>query len=134
MPQPRRPPRAGVKTKVKQLDLPANLASKASKRVQELTVGDLNDLASQASGLSVENTSLQGLTEEDIRSLEEVFQGAKLAAAGQVAGRPGLTGGDEGLEGEIFDNWSCCCCTPCCCCAAADIDPFAEPAGALPAS
>jgi hypothetical protein len=130
MPQPRKPSKAGSKTRVKQLDMPADVAGKATAKVADLTIADLNDLAERAAGTPVDNRDLDGLTADDIRSLEEVFEGAKLAAAGQFKGL-GIAEGGEPLEGEIFDNWSCCCCTPCCCCAAAEVDPFAEPAGAL---
>jgi hypothetical protein len=134
MPPARRPPKAGARTKVKDLDMPAKLAEKASPRVRELTIGDLNDLAARANGVSVQNDTLGELTADDVRSLEEVFQEAKISMASQVGSlaQQGIAEGDEGLEGELFDNWSCCCCTPCCCCAAADVDPFAEPAGAAP--
>jgi hypothetical protein len=115
MPRPRK---AGVGTKVKDLDMPADVAGKATPKVRALTVGDLTDLARKLDGVSVANTAIEGLSAEDVSSLEEVFHGAKAVLAEQVpAGE---------LEAELFDNWSCCCCTPCCCCAAAEVDPFAD--------
>ena len=74
MPQPRKPPRAGIKTTVKQLDMPADVARKATPRVLELTVGDLNDLATQASGIPVDNGVLKKLTADDLKELVAEFR------------------------------------------------------------
>jgi hypothetical protein len=110
--------KVGVKAKVRDLDVPADVAKQATPKVRALTVGDLNDLARKFEGIAVANTAIDGLSAKDISSLEDVFHGAKMALAEQVS---------EGeSEAEIFDNWSCCCCTPCCCCAAAEVDPFVE--------
>jgi hypothetical protein len=92
--------------------------------VQELTIADLNTLASVASGAETAEGKLADLDADDLRSLDEAFHQAKLQAADMLARRlkrgANLTDEDQ----ELFDNWSCCCCTPCCCCAAADVDPF----------
>lgn len=117
-PTPQRGRKVGAKAKVRDLDIPADVAGKATPKVRALTVGDLDDLARKFEGIAVANTAIEGLSAEDISSLEEVFHGAKVALTEQVS---------EGeSEAEIFDNWSCCCCTPCCCCAAAEVDPFAD--------
>jgi uncharacterized protein with von Willebrand factor type A (vWA) domain len=108
--------------KVKSLD--PQIFKGASARVQELTIADLNTLASVASGAETAEGKLADLDADDLRSLDEAFHQAKLQAADMLARRlkrgANLTDEDQ----ELFDNWSCCCCTPCCCCAAADVDPF----------
>ena len=96
---------------------------KATPRVQELTINDLENLAQVARGGGGAAGAVAELTPEDIRSLEDSFREAKLQAADALARRAkGQSLSPE--EEEIFWNWSCCCCTPCCCCAAADVDPF----------
>jgi hypothetical protein len=107
--------------KVKSLD--PRIFSKATPKVQELTVDDLNKLADVANQRAQPEGAVAQLTAEDLRSLDEAFHEARLQAADMLARRLG----GQGLsaeEEEIFNNWSCCCCTPCCCCAAADVDPF----------
>lgn len=96
---------------------------RATPRVQELTVEDLDKLAQVATSGAEPSGAVAELTAEDIRSLDDTFQEAKVQAADALARR--LRG--ESLspeEEEIFWGWSCCCTTPCCCCAAADVDPF----------
>jgi hypothetical protein len=112
---------AGGRKKVKSLE--PSIFNKATPRVQELTIDDLNKLANVANERAEPSGPIAELTAEDLRSLDEAFHEARLQAADRLARK--LKG--EGLsdeEQELFDNWSCCCCTPCCCCAAADVDPF----------
>ena len=112
---------AGGGRKVKSLN--PEVFGKATPRVQELTVADLNKLAQVATGSEAATGTLAELTAEDIRSLDETFREAKVQAADALSRRlKGDTLSPE--EEEIFGGWSCCCCTPCCCCAAADVDPF----------
>jgi hypothetical protein len=107
--------------KVKSLD--PKIFGKATERVQELTVDDLNQLAQVANQSARPTGNVAELTSEDLRSLDNAFHEARLQAADLLARRLGGEGLSEEEE-EIFNNWSCCCCTPCCCCAAADVDPF----------
>ena len=102
-------------------DLGKENLDKASPKVRELRVADLNDLARKFQGVDVANPNIQDLSVDDYRSLEDVFQGYKQHLLERAEGGEAVIPGEE----EIFDNWSCCCCTPCCCCAAADVDPFA---------
>lgn len=111
--------------KLKQLD-GGKTFDRATERVQELTIEDLEQLAQVADGSATATAKLQELDAEDLRSLDEAFHQAKLQAADNLAG---ALQGEGVADQEIFDGWSCCCCTPCCCCAAADVDPF-EPATA----
>ncbi len=82
-------------------------------RIAELTVEDLEDLASEFSGLDSGNNKVKDLTVEDIQDLEGVFFQFRAGALQKAA-----SGGDGTLEWSI----SCCSCTPCCCCAAADVE------------
>ena len=97
---------------------------KVTDRVKELTVEDLNQLATFATAGGATPPNLADLDADDLRSLEDAFHQARLQASDQLGTKldpSSVAPEDE----EIFDNWSCCCCTPCCCCAAADVDPFA---------
>ena len=112
---------AGGGRKVKSLN--PQVFGKATPRVQELTVSDLDKLAQVATGGESATGTLAELTAEDIRSLDDAFRDAKVQAADALSRRlKGETLSPE--EEEIFWGWSCCCTTPCCCCAAADVDPF----------
>jgi hypothetical protein len=114
---------AGRGRKIRSLN--PRIFGKASPRVQELTVEDLNKLAQVAHGSAAPSGVITDLSADDLRSLDDAFHEARLQAADLLARR---LNDDQSLtdeEQEIFNNWSCCCCTPCCCCAAADVDPFA---------
>lgn len=108
--------------KTKLTEVPDLHHAKATPRVRELDIQDLNDLATKFHGHEVDNPKVQALTLEDIQSIEEVFSGAKEEGArrAQREGLPGPTP-EEPIDWSI----SSCCCTPCCCCAAAEVDPFA---------
>ncbi len=82
-------------------------------KIASLTVRDLEDLASEFTGIPTNNPRVAELSLEDIQDLEGVFHEFKLAAGRDLArlGRADLASVDV----------SCCCCTPCCCCAAADM-------------
>jgi len=82
-------------------------------QVADLTVADLEDLASEFNGVPSYNPKVAELSIEDIQEIEAVFYDFKVAAAKDLArgGREQLTAVDV----------SCCCCTPCCCCAATDM-------------
>jgi hypothetical protein len=109
----------------------ANL-KKATPKVKQLQVKDLEDLARRFHGVELENTKLDKLQFEDFKSLEDVFQGYKHKALEDAArARPArapvksTNGGGGSSAGSCGVN-VCCCCTPCCCCAAAAVDPFAS--------
>jgi hypothetical protein len=121
-------------------ELGADNLKKATPKVKQLQVKDLEDLERRFHGVEVENSKIDKLDLEDFKSLESVFQGYKQKALDQ-AGRAkparapvkstnggGSTGGAGGCGVNV-----CCCCTPCCCCAAAAVDPFAEEAVAVSA-
>jgi hypothetical protein len=82
-------------------------------QVADLTVADLEDLASEFSGVPSHNPKVAELSIEDIQEIEVVFYDFKVAAGKDLAraGRGQLSSVDV----------SCCCCTPCCCCAATDM-------------
>jgi hypothetical protein len=123
MAPPRENPALAVeKRKVKDIeDLGSENVQKATPKVRELRVKDLNDLARRLQGVDVRNPNIDDLGVEDYQSIEEVFQGYKRQLLERAQRGEQVVPGEE----EIFDNWSCCCCTPCCCCAAAEVDPFA---------
>jgi len=114
------PTKSVLLRKVSQLKLDPNVLRLASDKVRELTVKDLNDLASEFSGVATENSRLQGLSLDDIRNIEEVFTEFKLDSVERMINE-GLRPGADLASVDV----SCCCCTPCCCCAAAETDPFA---------
>jgi hypothetical protein len=107
----------------------ANL-KRATPKVKQLQVKDLEDLARRFHGVEVENSKIDKLELEDFKSLEDVFQGYKHKALEQASrAKPArapvksTNGGGTGGAGGCGVN-VCCCCTPCCCCAAAAVDPF----------
>jgi hypothetical protein len=82
-------------------------------QVAELTVQDLEDLASEFSGVPSNNPKIAELSLEDIQDIEGVFYDFKVAAGRDLA---------QLGKGELAAvDVSCCCCTPCCCCAATDM-------------
>lgn len=83
-------------------------------KVAGLTVRDLNDLASEFSGIPTNNPVVKELSLEDIQDMEGVFYEFKLAAGKELAAR-------GGVEQLTSVDVSCCCCTPCSCCAATDM-------------
>lgn len=85
-------------------------------KVRDLTVNDLNDLASEFMGIPSNNERVASLTLEDIQDLEGVFFQFKVSALRDVA-----TSADDLAAVDV----SCCCCTPCCCCAATDMSQTA---------
>ena len=82
-------------------------------KIAELTVEDLEDLASEFSGLDSGNQRVKDLSVEDIQDLEGVFFQFRAGALQKAA---------TGAEGELEWSISCCSCTPCCCCAAVDVE------------
>lgn len=80
--------------------------------IADLTVHDLEDLASEFSGIPTSNARVSDLSIQDIQDIEAVFTDFKLSAGREMlAERAAATSVDV----------SCCCCTPCCCCAATDM-------------
>jgi hypothetical protein len=116
--------RAGSGTKRKAAGMNPKVFKKATPRVQELTIEDLQLLERVSYGSASPAGVVAELDEQDLRSLDDAFREAKDEVTRTLAKRlkQGETLTPE--EQEIFNNWSCCCCTPCCCCAAADVDPF----------
>lgn len=103
-------------------DIPEEARDRASRRVNSLTVRDLEDLALKLQGVPVTNPKVERLNYEDLETLEELFQGyksAKINALAQVESLGAV------VELQKICEYTCCCCTPCCCCAAADVEPFA---------
>jgi hypothetical protein len=85
-------------------------------KIAELTVEDLEDLASEFAGLDSGNSKVKDLTVEDIQDLEGVFFQFRAGALQKAA---------TGDAGELEWSISCCSCTPCCCCAAVDVEASA---------
>jgi hypothetical protein len=84
-------------------------------KIRNLTVRDLNDLASSFSGIPTNNPNIAELTLEDLKDIEDVFFEYKLAV-GRDMERPIGSGGVEAAGVSV----SSCCSTPCSCCAAVD--------------
>jgi hypothetical protein len=116
------PPRRDPNRRVREIRELGPHLGRATPKVRELTVQDLEDLETKFKGEDPGNPKVAELTLEDLQSLEEAFQGLRQDAA-RRAEREGLPGP---IPGEP-DDWTitCCSCTPCCCCAAAEVDPFA---------
>lgn len=104
-------------------DIPEQLRDAASRRVNSLTVRDLEDLALKLQGVPITNPKVERLNYEDLESLEELFQGYKLAKINALSQVESL---GAVVELEQICDYTCCCCTPCCCCAATDVEPFAS--------
>jgi hypothetical protein len=108
------------------------ILNEVNERVLDLSVKDLNDLASQLAGVDSNNPKVRNISASDLQDIEAIFYEAKSTAiqtresGGQFEYKP--EPGELGIEGEVeaqfFDGWSCCSCTPCCCCAAAVVDPL----------
>jgi hypothetical protein len=104
-------------------DIPEEAKDRASRRVNNLSVRDLEDLALKLQGVPIHNPKVERLTYQDLESLEELFAGyktAKINALSQVETLGAV------VELTNICDYTCCCCTPCCCCAAADVEPFAS--------
>ena len=100
---------------VAELNLVDRTVLDRTPQIRDLTVHDLEDLASEFSGIPTNNDRVASLTVEDIQDIEGVFFQFKMDTArkvSSVATKPTAGGGID---------ISCCCCTPCCCCAAADL-------------
>jgi len=104
-------------------DIPAETRRRASERVRDLSVRDLEDLALRLQGVPTHNPRVEEITYEDLQNLEELFQGYKNAKIESLQRVSRLA---EVAELEKICDYTCCCCTPCCCCAAADVEPFAS--------
>jgi hypothetical protein len=125
---PDNPVRANQLMRVRDIaDIPEQMRRRASKRVQELSVRDLEDLALKLSGVPTRNPTIDKLTFDDMQSLEDVFSGFKQAKFEQLSAQ-GETIGDLGDDASLrmICDYTCCCCTPCCCCAAAETEPVAH--------
>lgn len=103
---------------ISQLGFEKAVVSKASPRVAELTVRDLNDLAAAFQGVEVRNPRISKLSVQDIQNIEEVFGEYKMRQLQKISTTVSRVD-------ELAIDISCCCCTPCCCCAATEVDPFA---------
>jgi len=84
-------------------------------KIAELTVHDLNDLASEFSGVPTSNRRVAELSLEDIQDIESVFYEFKVGAGRELIKQGKTPGAASSVD------VSCCCCTPCCCCAATDM-------------
>jgi len=121
-PRTENPVRRNQMTKIKQMrDIPKSARDKASKKVQELAVRDLEDLALKFQGVPTQNETIDRLEVKDLRDLEDVFSSYKNTKAEALQEISSVA---EIENIEAFCTESCCCCTPCCCCAAADADPI----------
>lgn len=115
------PVRTNQSTKIKQMrDIPKDARSKATKKVGELTVRDLEDLALKFQGAPTKNSVIDKLEVTDLRALEDVFAAYKSTKAEALQEISSVA---EIADIEAFCTETCCCCTPCCCCAAAVADP-----------
>lgn len=108
------PTQADLLRTVEELNIVDPEVLRSMPKVAQLTVKDLNDLASEFNGIPTGNPKIKEFTLEDLQDLEGVFFEYKVAVMRQV--QPG-----QGIAGEEW-RVSCCCCTPCCCCAAADVE------------
>jgi hypothetical protein len=116
------PARSSKMTKINQMrDIPKDVRGKASKRVLELSVNDLDELALKFQGVPTQNTTIDKLNVTDLKSLEAVFAGYKNTKAEALSSISSVA---EIEDIEAFCTETCCCCTPCCCCAAAVADPI----------
>jgi hypothetical protein len=116
------PVRTNQSTKIKQMrDIPKEARNKAPKKVQELTVRDLEDLALKFQGAPTQNAVIDKLEVTDLQALEDVFASYKSTKAEALQEISSVA---EIADIEAFCTESCCCCTPCCCCAAAVADPI----------
>jgi hypothetical protein len=103
---------------LRELNLVDPRALERTPQIADLTVQDLEDLASEFSGVPSNNPKVSELSLDDIRDIEAVFFDFKVAAGKELAG---LGGGANLASVDV----SCCCCTPCCCCAATDMSETA---------
>lgn len=116
---------AQLKLRIVDMGFPEEVKRKITPEIADLTVRDLNDLASAFAGLEVHNPKVVRLRAKDIRSIDEVFADYKANAVSRLSE-------DAFAVGDLSVEISCCCCCPCCCCccAAADVHPFAAPVAA----
>lgn len=116
------------KLKVAEMGFPADKLAKASDKVKNLTVKDLRDMDKVfSSGELVKNAAVQNLSQQDLKTLEDLFGTYRQQVLNAFANKPSL-GASFSAKGDLEAEWSvsCCSCTPCCCCAAAETDPFAH--------
>jgi hypothetical protein len=94
------------------------LGDPKNPKVSDLTVKDLNDLATEFQGVRSRNAKVASLTIADMEDLEGVFMEYKVNTARDLQTQ-------ASASGAVSAEWSvsCCCCTPCCSCAAAEMDP-----------
>jgi len=67
------------------------LLRQVSPKVAALSVADLEDLGRRFAGVPVENSTIDGLSVEDIQGLDELFRDQKAQALADIAGRVGAT-------------------------------------------
>jgi len=109
-------------------DIPEDAREKATRRVLALSVQDLDDLALKLQGVPRDNPTIDELTFDDMRSIEDVFSSYKEAKFERLSSQADTIGGLGKDETTLaaFCQKTCCCCTPCCCCAAAETNPVAH--------
>jgi hypothetical protein len=94
-----------------------------TEKVRNLTVKDLQDLASRFLGQPVTNDIVLGLQAVDLKGIEDLFVDQRARALQLIA----TSAGPGGPVVEAPGGNACCSCTPCCsCCAAAEVNPFNE--------
>lgn len=113
------------KLKVADMGFAKDKLAHASDRVKNMTVQDLRDMDKTFTGAPVKNATVQNLTQEDLKSLEDLFGSYRQQVIQTFANKPNL-GASFSAKGQLEAEWSIgsCSCTPCCCCAAAETDPF----------
>ena len=103
---------------IREMELVPAEVLERNRQIADLNVQDLEDLASEFSGVPTNNPKVAELTLDDIQDIEAVFFDFKVSAGKELAALGG--------RGELAAvDVSCCCCTPCCCCAATDMSETA---------
>jgi hypothetical protein len=105
---------------------PAQLAL-VTDQVRNLSIQDLEDLASSFFGQPVSNPKIPQIRAVDLKGLEDLFVDKRAKALLSIAGTAGPGGVVTGPGGPGGPAPGGTTCTPCCCCTAAvELDPFSE--------
>lgn len=105
-------------TSLAQLNFSPPKLALVTETVRNLTLQDLDDLASYVRGVPVVNQTVKKLQAVDLKGLEDLFgdQRARVLQGLASSGPGGTVGQGDAPSG--------CTCTPCCSTAVVEIDPF----------